>query len=187
MTNVQETKNVVETGNTWKIDTAHTNINFTVAHMVIAEVTGNFKEFEGTVTASKEDFSDAAIDVTIKSASINTENPDRDAHLRSADFFDVEHRPVVTFKSTQTDLVGERKLKITGDLSIRGITKQVVLETNFKGKAVNPWGQMIAAFKASTTIHRKEFGLQWNTALETGGFLVGEEIELSLNVEVVQQ
>ncbi|MBI2428895.1 MAG: YceI family protein [Ignavibacteriales bacterium] len=186
MTNVQETTNTVETKNNWKIDTAHTNINFTVAHMVIAEVTGNFKEFEGTVTASKEDFSDAVVDVTIKAASINTENPDRDAHLRSADFFDAENHPVVTFKSTKTDLIGEGKLKISGDLSIRGITKQIVLDAKFKGKAVSPYGHMIAAFKASATIHRKEFGLQWNAALETGGFLVGEEIELTLNVEVVQ-
>lgn len=187
MTNVQETTNAVETKNNWKIDTAHTNINFTVAHMVIAEVSGNFKEFEGTVTASKEDFSDAAIDVTIKSASINTGHPDRDAHLRSADFFDAENHPVAAFKSTKVAAKGSGTLEITGDLSIRGITKQVVLDAKFKGKAVSPYGNTIAAFKASTTIHRKEFGLQWNTALETGGFLVGEEIELSLNVEVVQQ
>ncbi len=187
MTNLQETKNTVETMNTWKIDTAHTNINFTVAHMVIAEVTGNFKEFEGTVTASKEDFSDAVIDATIKAASVNTEHPDRDAHLRSADFFDAENHPVVTFKSTKSVMKGADILEITGDLTIRGITKQVVLIAKFKGKAVSPYGHMIAAFKASTTIRRKEFGLQWNASLETGGFLVGEEIELALNVEVVRQ
>ncbi|MEW5798385.1 MAG: YceI family protein [Bacteroidota bacterium] len=177
----------VETRSTWKIDTAHTNINFTVAHMIIAEVSGNFKEFEGTVTASKEDFSDAAIDVTIKSASINTEHPDRDAHLRSADFFDAENHPVVTFKSTKSVAKGNDRLEITGDLTIRGITKQVVLDAKFKGKAVSPYGQMIAAFKATTTINRKEWGLQWNAALETGGFLVGEEVDLLLNVEVVKQ
>lgn len=171
----------------WTIDMAHTNINFTVPHMMIAEVSGNFKEFEGTVVSSRDDFSDAVIDVTIKAASINTENPDRDAHLRSADFFDVEKYPVVTFKSTKTEANGTGKLKITGDLTIRGITKQVVLDAKFKGTAVNPWGKLIAAFKATTTINRKEWGLKWNAALETGGFLVGEDIELTLNVEVIQQ
>jgi polyisoprenoid-binding protein YceI len=171
----------------WIVDTAHTNINFSVPHMMIAEVSGNFKAFEGTVVSSRDDFSDAAIDVTIKAASINTEHPDRDAHLRSADFFDAEHYPVITFKSTKTEVKGSGKLEITGDLTIRGITKQVVLETKFKGTAVNPWGKLIAAFKATTTINRKEWGLKWNAALETGGFLVGEEITLTLNVEIIQQ
>lgn len=177
----------VDKRSTWKIDTAHTNINFAVAHMVIAEVTGTFKEFEGTVTTSTEDFSDARIDVSITSASINTGHPDRDAHLRSPDFFDAEHHPVVTFTSTKSSAKGKGGLEITGDLTIRGITKPVVLDATFKGKAVSPYGHMIAAFKATATINRKEWGLQWNAALETGGFLVGEEIELTLNVEVVQQ
>lgn len=172
---------------TWKIDTAHTNINFAVAHMMISEVTGTFKEFEGTVTAAKEDFSDAVIDVTIKSASINTHNPDRDAHLRSADFFDAENHPVITFKSTDVKARGANTLEITGDLTIRGITHPVVLDTKFKGTAVNPWGHLIAVFKATTVIKRKEFDLKWNAALETGGFLVGDDVELTLNVEVIRQ
>jgi polyisoprenoid-binding protein YceI len=176
----------VDLKKSWVIDVAHTNINFTVSHMVISEVTGTFKEFEGTVSASKEDFSDAEINVQMKAKSINTENNDRDNHLRSADFFDAENHPVLTFKSTKVQLTGNNKLTITGDLTLRGITKQVVLDTKFKGQAVNPWGQIVAAFKATTTINRKEWGLVWNAALEAGGFLVGENIELNLNVELNQ-
>ncbi|MFZ4620880.1 MAG: YceI family protein [Bacteroidota bacterium] len=176
----------VNIGKSWVIDVAHTNINFTVSHMVISEVTGTFKEFQGTVTAAKDDFSDAQIEVTINAKSINTENNDRDNHLRSADFFDAENHPVLSFKSTGVESKGSGKLAITGVLTMRGISKNVVLDAKFKGQAVNPWGQIVAAFKASTTINRKEWGLMWNAALEAGGFLVGEEIELTLNVELNQ-
>lgn len=181
-TNDSTTTNTTATA--WKIDAAHTNVNFTVSHMVIAEVTGSFKEFEGTVTASKDDFSDAQISVSIKTASINTENNDRDNHLRSADFFDAANHPVITFISTKAESIGNGKLAITGDLTMRGVTKRVVLDAKFKGQAVNPWGQLVAAFKASAVIKRKEWGLNWNAALEAGGFLVGEDIELTLNVEL---
>lgn len=182
-----ETTQGTKTTTVWGIDTAHTNINFNVSHMVISEVTGTFKEFDGSVTASKEDFSDAVIDVKIVAGSINTENVDRDAHLRSADFFDVDKYPAITFKSIKTEAVGTGRLSITGELSMRGVTKPVTLDVKFKGKAVNPWGQVIAAFKASAMLNRKEWGLQWNKTLETGGFLVGEDIALSLNIEVVQK
>lgn len=174
----------VDLKKSWVIDVAHTNINFSVSHMVISEVTGTFKEFEGTVVTSKDDFSDAVIDVQIKAKSINTENNDRDNHLRSGDFFDAEKHPVLTFKSNGVQSNGNNKLIITGELTLRGITKTVVLDTKFKGQAVNPWGQIVAAFKATTIINRKEWGLVWNAALEAGGFLVGEEIELNLNIEL---
>jgi polyisoprenoid-binding protein YceI len=174
----------VDVKNTWNIDVAHTNVNFTVSHMVISEVTGTFKEFTGSVTASKDDFSDAQISVTIQAKSINTENTDRDNHLRSADFFDAENHPVITFTSTAIESKGSGKLLFTGDLTMRGVTKQVVLDTKYKGQAVNPWGQIVAAFKGTATINRKEWGLMWNAALEAGGFLVGEEIELTLNIEL---
>ncbi len=174
----------VDVQNKWNIDVAHTNINFTVSHMVIAEVTGTFKEYEGTVVSSKEDFSDAQIEVVIKAKSVNTENNDRDNHLRSGDFFDVEKYPLLVFKSTQVENKGNGKLTITGDLTLRGVTNKVEIDTKFKGKAVNPWGQIVAAFKGTTTINRKQWGLSWNTVLEAGGFLVGEEIELNLNIEL---
>lgn len=177
--------NTVSTGaTTWTLDAAHTNINFSVSHMVIAEVSGTFKQFDGTVTASKADFSDAQIAVTIQAKSINTENNDRDNHLRSADFFDAENHPVITFRSTSVAAAGAGKLAITGDLTMRGVTKSITLDAKFKGQAVNPWGVLVAAFKASAVINRKEWGLSWNAALEAGGFLVGEEIELTLNVEM---
>ncbi len=183
---MSNTSDSVNVNSAWVIDTAHTNINFTVSHMVISEVTGTFKEFQGTVTASKEDFSDAQIEVTINAKSINTENNDRDNHLRSADFFDTENHPVLTFKSTAVENKGNGKLSISGDLTMRGVTKSVVLESKYKGQMVNPWGQIVAAFKGSTTLNRKEWGLMWNAALEAGGFLVGEEIELTLNIELNQ-
>ena len=186
MSTVETTKNPVTTS-VWGIDTAHTSIDFSVSHMVISEVTGKFKDFEGTVTASHDDFSDAVIDVKISADSITTENSDRDAHLRSADFFDVERFPAITFKSHRTEVNGSGKLAIAGELSMRGVTKPVSLNVRFNGKAVNPWGQLIAAFKATAVINRKDWGLQWNKTLETGGFLVGEEIALSLNIEVVRQ
>jgi polyisoprenoid-binding protein YceI len=181
--------NIIENGDlkkSWVIDVAHTNINFAVSHMVITEVTGTFKEFEGTVVSAKDDFSDAQITVTINAKSINTENNDRDNHLRSADFFDVENHSVLGFKSTNVVNKGNGKLEIAGDLTLRGITKPVVLNAKFKGQAVNPWGLIVAAFKATTTINRKKWGLVWNTALEAGGFLVGEDIELTFNVELNQ-
>ncbi len=184
MSNPITTPSSVDLRNSWTIDTAHTNINFTVAHMIIAEVTGTFKEFEGTVVAANDDFSDAQIAVTINAKSINTENVDRDNHLRSADFFDAANHPVLSFTSTSVESVGKGKLAVTGNLTMRGVTKQVVLNAQFKGKAVNPWGQIVAAFKATATLNRKEWGLSWNAALEAGGFLVGEEIELELNVQL---
>lgn len=183
---MSHTADSVNVKQSWVIDTAHTNINFTVSHMVISEVTGTFKEFQGTVSASNDDFSDAQIEVSINAKSINTENNDRDNHLRSADFFDAENHPVLSFKSTGIEAKGSGKFAITGELTLRGITKTVVLDAKFKGKAVNPWGQIVAAFKATTSINRKEWGLMWNAALEAGGFLVGEEIELTLNVELNQ-
>ncbi|NUN69538.1 MAG: YceI family protein [Bacteroidetes bacterium] len=186
MSNAVEQNAAVETTKNWTIDVAHTNINFTVSHMVISEVTGTFKEFSGTVTAAKDDFSDAVISVTINAKSINTENNDRDNHLRSADFFDAENHPVLTFTSTAVKNNGGGKLAITGDLTMRGVTKSVVLDTKYKGQMVNPWGQIVAAFKGTTTLNRKEWGLMWNAALEAGGFLVGEEIELTLNIELNQ-
>lgn len=184
MINAKQNSESIDVKKKWNIDAAHTNINFSVSHMVISEVTGTFKEFEGTVISSKDDFSDAQIDVSIKAKSINTDNNDRDQHLRSADFFDTENHPVVMFTSTSAKANGNGSLSITGDLTMRGISRQVVLDAKFKGQAVNPWGQLVAAFKAKTTINRKEWGLSWNAVLEAGGFLVGEEIELTLNVEL---
>lgn len=186
MKNPTTNTSIIDVQKKWNIDVAHTNINFTVSHMVISEVTGTFKEFEGTVFASKEDFSDAQINVIIKAKSINTDSNDRDNHLRSGDFFDAEQHPLLTYKSTSVVAKGNGNLQFIGDLTMRGISKPVILDIKYKGQAVNPWGQLVAAFKGTTTLHRKEWGLSWNAALEAGGFLVGEEIELNLNIELNQ-
>ncbi|MGE5314784.1 MAG: YceI family protein [Acidobacteriota bacterium] len=172
---------------TYTIDPAHTNVNFSVSHMVISNVTGKFKDVSGTLVTSKEDFSDAKIAITIGAKSINTENEKRDEHLRSADFFNTEKYPEATFKSTSVTKAGKDAYRIAGELTMRGVTKPVVLDAVFKGKAKSPWGQTVAAFKGTTTIDRTAWGLTWNKALEAGGMLVGDEVELTFNVELIQK
>jgi polyisoprenoid-binding protein YceI len=171
----------------YTIDPAHTNVNFTVSHMVISSVTGKFKDVSGTLVAPGDEFTDAKIDVLIAAKSINTENDKRDEHLRSADFFDVAKFPDIKFKSTSVKKNGPKEYTITGDLTMHGITKSVDLKTVFKGSAKSPWGQTVAAFTASTTIARKEWGLVWNKAMEAGGVLVGDDVDLTFNVELVKQ
>ncbi len=178
---------VVSAETKYSIDASHTSIDFSVSHMVISNVTGKFKDVSGTLVSTGDDFTNAKIDVLIPAKSVNTENEKRDEHLRSADFFDVTKYPDVKFKSTSVKKTGDGKYTITGDLTLRGVTKSVDLATTFKGTAKSPWGQTVVAFKATTMIPRKEFGLTWNKALEAGGVLVGEDVELTLNVELVKQ
>lgn len=168
---------------TWTLDKPHTKIGFTAVHMVVTDVVGFFKDFDGTVTASKPDFSDAVIDVQIKTGSVFTDNDYRDNHLRSDDFFGAEKFPIATFKSTKVEKVGENKLKITGDLTIKGVTKSVVLDTKLNGVISMQNGGQKAGFKASTEINRFDFGLNWNSMIEAGP-VVSKMIELNLNVEL---
>lgn len=170
----------------WGLDRSHSYVNFSVSHMVISDVTGTFKDFDTAVEAGKEDFSDAKINVTIKAKSIDTGNEGRDRHLRSADFFNADKDSIVTFRSTRIEKTADGKYAITGDLTMRGVTKQVVLDAQYKGKAKNPWGKTIAAFKATGSVNRKEYGLNWNKALETGGVLVGENVDITIAVQLVQ-
>lgn len=170
----------------WVVEKSHSNINFTVAHLVISEVTGTFKDFTGTIESSKEDFSDMKVQISIKAASIDTDEPNRDGHLKSPDFFNAAVDSIVTFKSTKVEKTAEGKYKVTGDLTMRGVTKPVVLDAQLKGKAKNPWGKTVAIFKSSTTIDRTAWGLKWNKGLETGGLLVGENVDLTFNVEFIQ-
>lgn len=172
--------------NKWKIEKSHSNINFSVSHLVVSEVTGKFKDFSGTVESMKDDFSDMKLDIAIKANSIDTDDPKRDGHLKSPEFFNAAVDSIVTFKSTKVDKIGEGKYKVIGDLTMRGITKQVVLDAVLKGKIKNPWGQIVAIFKSNTTINRIEWGLKWNKALEAGGLLVGENVDLTFNIELVQ-
>ncbi|PWA12890.1 hypothetical protein DCC39_03195 [Pueribacillus theae] len=167
----------------WNIDAAHTNVGFSVKHMMVSKVRGNFTNFEGTIEGDPEDLTSAKVQFKIKVESINTSNEDRDNHLRSADFFDAETYPDITFTSTIIEKKDDNEYDVTGDLTIKGVTKPVTLEAEFEGKGVNPWGQEVAGFTVEGKLSRKEFGLTWNQALETGGVLVGDEIKLIIELE----
>ncbi len=172
---------------TWKTDPSHSNMQFSIRHMVIAEVTGKFKEFDVTLTQHAEDFSGSEITASIKAGSITTENSDRDKHLASADFFDVEKYPELSFTSRSFEKMDDDRYAVKGDLTIHGVTKPVEIHTTFFGQAVDPWGNLRAGFKGTTNINRFDFGLQWNQTIEAGGLLVGKTVEITLNLEFIRQ
>ena len=173
------------TGTKWTIDPAHTSVTFGVRHMMVSTVRGEFQKVAGTVTWDPNSPESAQIEATIDVASINTREAQRDAHLKSADFFDVEKHPNITFRSTALRRKADGVLEVTGDLTIRGTTRAVTLEvegptSEFK----NPWGQTVIGASAKTKIKRSDFGMTWNTALEAGGFLVGDEISIQLDLQL---
>ena len=169
---------------TYSIDKAHSEVTFQVRHL-LTKVRGRFSDFNGTIEYDEENLECSLVNVEVKAASIDTNESDRDTHLRSADFFDVENNPVLTFRSTEIQRRSANRFAVTGDLSIHGVTRSVTLETTLLGKAKDPWGNQRIAFEAETTINRKEYGLTWNAALETGGFLVGDDVRISLSVQAV--
>ena len=170
----------------WAIDATHTNVEFAVRHLMIATVKGRFADVQGTVSLDAVDLSKSRVDVTIQTASIDTREARRDEHLRSADFFNVDVYPTLTFRSRRvTDAAGDR-FRLIGDLTIAGVTREVVLDVTSTGRARDPWGGERSAFQATTTIKRSEFGLTWNQALETGGVLVGDEIKIAIDAELVK-
>ncbi len=171
----------------WNIDTDHSNIGFSVSHLMVSHVKGNFNKYTGVVDINDKDITKSNVNVTIDAASINTNVQKRDEHLRSADFFDVAKYPSLTFSSKKWTKAGNGALKVTGDLTIHGITRTVVLNVApFSKESKDPWGNLRRGTSASTTINRKDFGLVWNQALETGGVAVGEEVNISLEVELVK-
>ena len=174
---------------TWKIDPTHTSVDFSVKHMMITTVKGRFSEVEGMVTTAGE-AGEWSVDVRIAAASIDTRTGQRDDHLRSADFLDVETYPELTFKSTRVEgafaEVGDR-FKLHGDLTIRGTSRPVVLDATYEGRGRDPWGGERLSFNAATRIDRREFGLVWNQGLETGGVLVGTDVTINLDVQLVKQ
>jgi polyisoprenoid-binding protein YceI len=173
---------------TWNLDTPHSTVGFSIRHMMISNVHGTFNSFQGTIKVNGEDPASAAVDVSIDAGSIDTREPKRDAHLKSADFFDVAKFPTLTFKSRKVEKVAGGQLKLIGDLTIHGVTKEVTLDVDTLTPPVkDPWGMTRAAAHASATINRKDFGLVWNKALETGGVLVGDEVSISIDVEMVRQ
>ncbi len=171
----------------WKTDKPHSRVNFSVSHMVIAEVTGRFKEFDATLVTSKDDFSDMKIETTIKTSSIDTDNEDRDSHLQSDDFFNAEKFPEITFKSTKVESDGIGHYKITGDLTIRDVTKSVVLDTRFNGTVKDNRGNLKAGFKATTTIDRFDYGVKWDKTLDSGGLIAGKNVDITLLFEFNKQ
>jgi polyisoprenoid-binding protein YceI len=172
---------------TWKLDNAHSAVKFSVTHMVIAEVPGNFREFDVTFTQKgSADFAGSTLTATIKTASINTDNEGRDKHLRSDDFFNAEKFPTLTFKSTSFEKTGTDTYAIKGDLTIRDITKPVVLTARYTGTVKDPWGNIKIGFKATTSINRFDYGLKWNKAVEAGGLVVGETVDITLLMEFAQ-
>jgi polyisoprenoid-binding protein YceI len=171
---------------TWQIDPAHTDVGFAVKHMMIATVKGRFADVNGTIAIDETDPSASSVEVSVSTASVDTRQAQRDEHLRSADFFDVENHPELTFRSRRVETVGNGKLKITGDLAIRGTTREVVLDATEEGRGKDPWGNERVGFSATTSIDRRDFGLTWNNALETGGVLVGNDVRISIDVEAVR-
>lgn len=172
---------------TWTIDPAHTQAGFKVKHMMIATVRGRFTDLSGTLELDEEDWTRSKVSVEIDAASIDTREEDRDAHLRSGDFLDVETHPEITFESASIEEVGDDRYTVRGDLTIRGETRPVDLDVEVEGRGRDPWGGERIGFAATTKIDRRDFGLTWNKALETGGVLVGQEVEITLDVEVVKR
>jgi len=174
-----ETLNGVQT---WSLDAAHSNVEFAVKHLMIAKVKGRFSQVSGTLAADPADPSRFELDVTIDAASIDTRQEQRDAHLRSADFFNAETYPTINFVGKRIEGEGD-EFKVTGDLTIKGITREVTLDVTNEGTATDPWGGSRIGFSARGKIDRRDFGLTWNQALEAGGVLVGDEIRISIDVE----
>ena len=170
----------------WKIDPSHSAIHFSVRHMVVSKTRGRFTKWTGDIRFDPENPAASSVEVSIDPASIDTADAQRDAHLRSPDFFDVEKFPTAAFRSTKIERAGGQ-YRVHGDLTVHGVTRPVVLDATFEGAGKDPWGGERAGFSASVTIDRKDYGLEWNKALETGGLLVGEKVSLDLEVEAVKQ
>jgi polyisoprenoid-binding protein YceI len=171
----------------WSFDPSHTHVEFSAKHMMVSTVKGHFAKVTGEVDIDEEHLENSHVNVEIDAASIDTGFAQRDGHLRSPDFLDVEHYPTITFKSTHVEKLGEEHGRITGDLTIRGVTREVTLETSFEGEANDMQGKRHAGFTAATAISRKDWGLQWNVALESGGWLVGDTVKIAIDTELVQQ
>jgi polyisoprenoid-binding protein YceI len=171
----------------WEIDTSHSSLHFSVRHLVIAKVRGGFTRWSGTVQLPDAEFSEATVAVTIDASSIETGVADRDAHLKSPDFLDVAQYPELRFVGTRVQPRSADEIDVVGDLTIRGVTREVSLRVEQHGQAKDPWGNVRAAFTATATIDRRDFGLTWNQALESGGVLVGDKVEIEAEVQAVKQ
>ena len=171
----------------WVLDPTHSEIVFKVKHLMITNVKGEFRKFDAEVLSNGKDFSQAEIKATIDASSIFTNNDDRDGHLRSGDFFDVENHPSLTFTGNSLKKVDDEEYKLHGMLTIKGVSREVILNVEFGGVNKDPWGNEKAGFSLSGKINRKDWGLNWNAALETGGVLVSEEVKINCEIQLVKQ
>lgn len=169
----------------YKIDPGHSEVSFTIRHMV-SQVRGRFKDFSGTINMDPKAPQKSSVDFTIKATSVDTANDDRDKHLRKADFFDVEKYPEITFKSDSVQPAGKDKYNVTGTLTMHGVSKKITLPVTFLGEAKDPWGGTRAGFETSTKLDRKEYGIVWNSAIDNGGVLLGDDVNVSINLETVK-
>ena len=173
---------------TWKIDPAHTAAQFAVKHMMISTVRGEFKGVTGSVIWDDQDVTKSSVDVTIDAKTVNTGEEKRDQDLRSANFFEVEKYPTLTFKSKKVESGGAGKLKVTGDLTLHGVTKEVVLDVEGPSAAVkDPWGNTRSAVSASTKLNRQDFGVRWNANMDGGGVVVGDTVNITIDMEMIKQ
>ena len=178
------------TKTTWQIDATHTAVEFAVKHMMFTTVRGRFKDVKGTIEVDEQNPDASVVNVEIAAASLDTGVADRDAHLRSADFLDVENHPTITFRSRRVEGAAKKegdKFRVVGDLTIRGTTMEVALDAQFEGTGKDPWGGIRAGSRATTSIDRRDWGLKWNQALETGGILVANEVRIEMEVQAVKQ
>lgn len=170
---------------TYAIDPSHSQVGFKVRHLVVSKVRGTFDEFDATLHVAEQPV-DSSVEVTVQLASIDTRDAGRDGHLRSADFFDVENHPTMTYRSTAVREVGDGRLEVDGELTVLGVTRPLRLQATFEGVAKDPWGNTKVAFSATGKLNREEFGITWNQALESGGVLVGKDIDLEIEAQFVQ-
>lgn len=180
------TSSQVGTG-TWVIDSAHSSAEFSVKHMMVATAKGRFNKVSGTITLDPANPATASVEANVDVTSVDTGQPQRDGHLRNDDFFSADKYPEATFRSTRVELDGPEAAKVHGDLTIRGVTKPVVLDVEFEGQGKDAYGKQRAGFTATTTINRLDYGIQWNPAIETGGFVVSNRVKLTLNIAAVLQ
>ena len=170
----------------WQVDLAHSSIGFSVRHMVISKVRGRFTRWSAKLTLDPKGLDRTTVEVDIEAASIETGVSDRDNHLRSADFLDAEHSPKLTYRSRRVEMLSPERLRVVGDLAIRGVTREVVLEVEYGGRGKDPWGNERAGFTATTSLNRKDFGLTWNQALETGGVLVADRVDIEIELQAIR-
>jgi polyisoprenoid-binding protein YceI len=171
----------------WQVDGDHSAVNLTVRHMVISKVRGHFARWNATLALDTADLAKSSVEVDIEAASIETGVADRDAHLRSPDFLDAQKFPTLRYRSRRVDVVSTDRVRVIGDLTIRDVTREVPLDVEVGGQGKDPWGNVRAGFSATATINRKDFGLTWNQALETGGVLVADRVDIEIELQAIQQ